>query len=254
MDKAIKNYLGLALIATLVALAAAALWYAWAYARSVGDLYPARTFTVTAEGKAVVIPDVATVTSGVVVEGGKDLAALQAQNTERANKIIAFAKNEGMETKDIKTVGYSIAPRYRSYGCGRGACPPAEIVGYSVSQSIEFKIRDLAKAGAIVGGLVGQGANSVSALSFVADDPRRAEDEARAEAIIKASEKAFMLAEAGHFKIGKIVSIYENNGPGPVYGYGGDRQIFQAAEVPAPVIEPGSSDVKVSVSIIYQIR
>ena len=88
MSERIKNYLGMAIIAAVLLLGAAAMKYAGAYERSVG---PAayRTFLVKGVGEIVAIPDIASFTFKILTEGGKDVAALQTQNTEKANAIIS---------------------------------------------------------------------------------------------------------------------------------------------------------------------
>ena len=45
-------------------------------------------------------------------------------------------------------------------------CPPSEIIGYTVEQGVEVKVRDFAKVGDILAGVVENGANSTSQLYF----------------------------------------------------------------------------------------
>src|SRR3989344_2616116 len=104
MSEKMKNYLGLALIVGVLATSFAA----WSYARSYGDsIEPSsfRSFTVTGEGKVVAVPDGA----------GSNIAKLQAINTEASNRAIAFVKEQGVDSKDVKTEGYVIEPQYQYY-------------------------------------------------------------------------------------------------------------------------------------------
>ncbi len=257
MDQKIKNYLGVTTTIGVIVFATSTFFYAWAYYKSVDTSYASRTFSVTAEGKVTAVPDIAKFTASVIVDGGKDLGAVQKQNTDKMNNVIDFVKNSGVEAKDIRTTNYSVNPRYQNYGCESGVCPPPQIVGYSVNQTIEGKIHLLTKHGDILGGVVKQGANSVSQLSFVVDDPEKAENDARSEAIIKANEKAKKLAKDGGFKIGKIISIYDNsNRPSPMAegGYGIAGGIQSMAYKSAPSVEPGSREITVSLTVTYEIR
>ncbi len=256
-----KQYLYVAIIIALLVGA----FSVWSYVSSYADsIQPGsfRSFSVSGEGKVVAVPDVAQFNFSVTTEGGKDVASLQAKNTEKTNAAIDFVKGKGVDVKDIKTQNYGISPRYQTYNCYRPLessvqpCPPAEIVGYSVNQNVQVKIRDFAKIGDILGGVVNAGANSVSQLQFTIDDPDAVKAEARAEAIEKARVKAEEMAEAGGFRVGRLLGIDEYGQPPVYYGYGmgGETMAKSVASVPAPAIEPGSQDVTVSVTLRYEIR
>lgn len=266
MSNTIKNYLGIALIIGALAFGMSVMSIAGSIGKSINPS-SLRSFSVNAEGKATGIPDIAEFTFSVITEGGENLAALQKENTEKMNKAIAFLKENSVKKEDIKTSQYSVHPRYENYSCGPAIyeggreskpCPPPKIVGYTIIQSATIKIRDFGKAGDIVGGVVKSGANSASSLNFTIDDPTSVQDAARAEAIEKAEKKAKNIAKAAEFRIGKLISIYEaqQGYPGIYYaksaglGMGGDAE--QAA--PAPLIEPGSEDVTVQVTLTYEIR
>ena len=266
MSEKIRDYLGIAIIVAALAFGYAAVSYVQTYSRS-SEPTSYRSFSVTGDGKAVAIPDVAAFSFSVITEGGKSLADLQKQNTEKANKAIAFIKSSGVDAKDIQTQNYSVNPRYQSFNCGPrplgmpypeiAPCPPSEIVGYTVTQSVGVKIRNFAKAGDIVSGVVEQGANSVTQLSFTIDDPSKPQSEAREKAIVKAKEKAKAVAKAGGFRIGRLLSIDEGGYPGPyydAYGKGGGFVSAAVESAPAPTIEPGSQDVTVSVTLRYEIQ
>jgi uncharacterized protein YggE len=258
MDTKIKNYAGASIILSLALFAIASFWYVASFSKSVTS---DRSFTVSGEGKVVAVPDVAELSFGVLTEGGKNLADLQKENANKTNAIIAFLKESGIDEKDIKTQSYTVTPRYKSYYCppptGAGystSCPPAEIVGYSVSQSVAVKIRDVNKAGDIVGGVVEKGANTVLGPTFTVDDSTLLENQARKEAIFRAKEKAKAIAGAGGFRLGKILSLQEGiYFPSPISqpflgkgGYGGESAGID--------IEPGSQEIRVNVTIIYEIR
>lgn len=257
MNDKIKNYLGIVIIAAILILSFAAVSYVNSYASSIQPS-AFRSFSVTAEGKVAVVPDVAQFSFGITIEGGKDIAALQKENTEKSNKIIEFIKSSGVKKEDIKTQAYNVEPRYQYSECmpvirGSGkVCPPPEIVGYTINQSALVKVRDFAKIGDILAGVAGNGANSVSQLSFTLDDPTSAQDQARNEAISKAIEKAKGVAKAGGFRIGRLLSIEEGGGYYPVYALKSFDD--EAATFPAPTIEPGTQETTVSVILRYEIK
>ncbi len=250
----IKNYLGVAIIVSVLILAFSAWNYADSYSKSIAP--NARSFSVSGKGKITAIPDVAGFNFSVITEGGKNLGDLEKENAEKTNKAIEFVKASGVEAKDIKTENYGINPRYSNSYCPNlsgGVCPPPEIIGYAINQNIAVKVKDFGKISGIIEGVVKNGANSVSGLTFKIDDPTRAENEARKVAISKAKEKAKSVASAGGFSLGRLLSIDENNGPPIFYGMSAVGKSADSAPTP-PTIEPGSQEIVVNVSLRYEIQ
>ena len=275
MDPQVKNRLAYVAMFALI-MGSLALWgYVHVYSKST-EPSSFRSFSVSADGDAVAIPDVALFTFEIITEGGTDVADLQQENTQKTNDAIAFVKSKGVDAKDIATQGYTVEPRYQYFDCGptpvyyEGGgvsgmavpgvdhpCPPSEIVGYTVRTVVSVKVRNFKEAGNILSGVVQNGANSVSGLQFTVDDSAIVENEARAEAITKAKEKAQALANAGDFRLGRLLSISEGGGVTPFYdkrlyaeGMGGDMPIA----APVPTIEPGSQEFHVMMTLTYEIR
>lgn len=252
----IKNYLGIAIVLAIFLFAVGYLSYVNTYSKSIQPS-SFRSFSVTGEGKVTAIPDIAQFTFSVITQGGKDIAALQKENTDKTNKAITFLKAQNIDAKDIKTTSYNLEPRYQYYDCDRimgsvEPCPPPEIVGYTITQTVSVKIRDFTKIGTIFSGVVDNGANSVSSLSFTIDDPTAVENQARDEAIAQARGKAELVAKAGGFRVGRLISIEE--GYQPFYGYGLGGGTKAESVVPAPIIEPGSQEVTINVTLRYEIQ
>lgn len=261
MDKTIKNYLGFSLILGIIALAGSVFFIANSYNNSVERSFVS-TFSATGEGKAVSAPDIAKFSFSVLTQGGKNIAELQKENAEKMNDAIEFLKSSGVENKDIATQNYNLEPRYQYFTCPQSKtskpCPPAEIVGYSISQTVVVKVRNFDMISEILSGVVESGANSVSQLSFAIDDPVALKNQAREEAIAKAMEQAESVANAAGFKIGRLISINEG-AISPIfrtkigfaesadYGIGG-------MEALSPSIEPGSQEVTVNMTLTYEIK
>jgi len=255
----IKKYVSAAFGVGALLLAFAAWNYSDAFSKSIQPS-SFRSFSVSAEGRAVSIPDVAEFTFSLVTQGGKDMTKIQAENTNKMNKAIAFVKANGVDDKDVKTQNYSLQPRYQYYSCANPEssvrpCPPPEIVGYEINQTVLVKVRDFAKVGEILAGVVNNGANSVSSFQFTIDDPTSVQDTARAEAIQKAKTKAEALAKVGGFSVGRLLGITEGgNYPRPMMldyatkGFGG------AETSVAPSIAPGSQETTVNVTLQYEIK
>ncbi|MEI6494570.1 MAG: SIMPL domain-containing protein [bacterium] len=256
MDPKIKNYIGwLSALALLVASFAM-----FSYVGTYADMarMGAPSFSATGEGKVVAKPDIASFSFQVVDQGGKDIGAVQKTNTDKVNKVLDYLKKEGVKAEDITTSGYNIEPRYQYYGCNNGGvCPPSEIAGYTVNQSVDVKVRDFSKVGQMLGGVVASGANTVSQLSFKVDNETRLRAEARALAIKKAEAQAKETARAAGVKLGRLLFIEESNNPiGPIpYGVGGGADMKLSAEVASvPNIAPGSQEIVVNVVLRYELK
>ena len=262
MNKYIKDGLGVAGIVFGVAVGWAAIGMSGAYSKSI-EPSSYRSFSVSAEGEEVAVPAVAEFSFSVITEGGKDLAALRDENAKKVNGAIEFIKSNEVDAKDIKTSSYQVTPRYETSDCysvyssGR-TCPPPQIVGYTVTSSSAVKVRDFSKVGELLSGVVENGANSVSGLSFKIDDRTVVEGKARDKAIAKAMDQAKSISSAAGFKVGKLISINDSRYY-PVYGatsYSKDSVLGMGGieAAPSPVIEPGSETVKVTVTMTYEIR
>ncbi|MDP3741015.1 MAG: SIMPL domain-containing protein [bacterium] len=274
MNEKVKNSLGVAIIIAVFIFAGSALGYVKYYGKSIQPS-SFRSFSVTAEGKAVAIPDVAEFTFSVITEGTKKLPDLQKENTSKTNAIIAYLKEQGIGEKDIKTTSYYVSPRYEYFNCPQPIydpnnaatfsprpCPPPEINGYTINQTVSVKIRNFDKTGEILSGAVERGANSVSQLNFTIDDRSRVEQEARAQALGRAKEKAEATARAGGFRLGRLLGIDDSYSPYPYYdqyGYaresgGGAGAGLPEKSIPPTSIEPGSQEVIVNLILRYEIE
>ncbi len=273
MNQNLKNLLGVISALAILTLSYAALSYVNSYGKAIQPS-SFRSFSVSGEGRANAVPDIAEFNFQVITEGGTDIANLQAKNTETMNKAIDFVKTQGISDQDIKTQSYNVSPRYQTADCrvlptpllmsvpdaGVSApvslnknCPPPSIVGYTISQTVGVKIRDFQKIGGLMSGIVKNGANEVGALSFAVDDPTKAQDKARDEAIAKAQAKAEAIAKAGGFKIGRLLGIQEGS-QYPMYNTAVMTGFSAKSESAAPNIQPGSQEINVSVSLQYEIE
>jgi uncharacterized protein len=255
MSEKTKNYLGVAVIISILIVAVSAWSFSRSYSRSI-EPSSFRSFSVSGEGEVVAVPDVAEFSFSVITQGGTNIAELQSTNTEETNAAIDFVKSQGVEARDIKTREYNLEPRYQFFSCPRdgGPCPPPEIVGYTITQTVLVKVRDFTKIGDILGGVVDAGANSVSQLNFTIDEPEEIQNQAREEAIEQAKEKAKSIAKAAGFSLGRLLSISESGGvtPPPIVFRESALSVDSGAF--APTIEPGSQEVTVRVTLTYEIR
>ncbi len=256
-DKRFKILVFLVLILLGVALGAYA-HLAYVQARQVdGNL---STISVSGTAETFVKPDVATFSFSVFAEE-KDAVAAQKKSADAINAISAYLKEQGIEEKDIKTINYSLNPKYEytQVPCTSwGPCPGGKqnLVGYSVDQTVSVKVRSIEKAGDLIAGVGTKGATNVGGVEFTIDDTDAAKEQVRKEAIEDAQEKAKRLAESLDVRLGSLVNYFEDT-PGPIYnGYGGDAMMMKSAEaqMSAPEITPGEHTLTSNVTLIYKVR
>lgn len=220
------------------------------------DVYPTKTITMTAEGEALAVADIASFSFSVNEEGNSSDEA-QKKATEKINKALDYFKSNGVEEKDIKTEDYSIFPKYENVApCYAFDCPPSEpkIVGYTVSQTIRVKVRDTDNTGKFLSELTKFQINNVSGISFTIDDEDAIYDSARKDAVEKAKLKAETLAKSLGVKLGDVISFSEDTSPyyaNEAYGMGGDAMMKSAA---APSVPKGENKYTSRVYVTYELK
>ncbi|MBP9697736.1 MAG: SIMPL domain-containing protein [Candidatus Moranbacteria bacterium] len=250
-----ENMVKMIKAAALVLIAVAAVMASYQYKLSVSGTYPTRTFSVDGTGEIDAVPDLATFSVTVTTDGGKNVTEVQTANTEKMNTVTAFLKEQGIDKKDLKTSQYNLSPRYSYVQCfAAGNCPAPTITGYNLTQTLEVKVRENDKLGDLLSGVVASGANSVSEVRFVVDDDTAAKDAAREEAIADAKKKAKATAKAAGFRLGKLVTLYENANPVMPYGMGGALDMAATKSEAVPVVEPGTQSTKVQVTLTYEVK
>lgn len=250
------------LILFLLTLTLSVLTFAFTYSSKTGpDSY--RTFTVTADAKAVSAPDLAEFSYTIFTEGKPDeLKKIEKENSDKVAAVLDFLLNAEVDEKDIKTENYSVEPKYRYFQCNSdGTCKEPEITGYKIIQTTAVKVRDLDKVGELLAGVTNLEVNSISRLNFSLEDKVALENQARAEAIKKAKSKAEITAKSGDFRLGKLINVSESFGGGILPYYGGVNENAKMAtmdvvseEVSETVVSTGSQEVVINVVLTYSIK
>lgn len=209
------------------------------------------TITLTGTGEIAVAPDEAVITSGVVSEAQTAREALDANNAAIA-RVIDAIKEAGIEARDIQTSGFSVTPRYRyPRNDGRDESEIPRIIGYTVSNTVSVRVRDLDKLGPVMDQVVTVGANRIDGVNFIVSDADARLDEARGVAVRDARRKAEIYAEAAGVRLGRLVSISEAGGfmpPRPKAEFAMARA--DAMSVP---VEIGEERLNVQVNITWEL-
>ena len=213
---------------------------------SVGALSDGTLLNVSAQAEARRVPDVATISAGVVTQAADGNTAMR-QNAEQMAKVMAAIKAAGIAEKDIQTSGVSLNPQYRYV---ENEAP--SITGYQATNTVSLKVRDITKLGKVLDSLAAQGANQINGPSFQIDQPEPVYDEARLAALKKAKDRAETYAKALDLKVRRIISISEGGGGGfrPV------PMMAMSARGKAEMdtaVSPGETEVSVSLDVVFEL-
>lgn len=200
---------------------------------------------VVGEGRVTVAPDYAQIASGVSTRG-KTVKEASDANSKTMAAIIKALIDSGVAQNDVQTSRFSVQPVY---------LPPApnteaKLAGYSVSNQVRAKIRQIDKLGEILDRLIAAGATDVGNIAFLVSDPSKALDQAREAAIADARRKAEVYARAAGIRLGQVEWITEASGFGPVPLRGQGASGARAAAVP---IATGDDTLEVTVTVGFTI-
>ena len=206
---------------------------------------------VSATGRVVRAPDVATVRAGVVTQGATAAAALQDNATHMA-QVIASVKSAGIAARDLSTSNVSLQPQYR-YADNQ----PPVITGYQATNSVSVKFRDIARSGAVLDALVKAGANQIEGPAMSLAQPDAALDAARVEAVKRAQARAALYAQAAGMRVERMLSINEageNDGGSPQPPVMFRVSAMSARDGASTQVLPGETDVTVTINVRFVLK
>jgi len=206
------------------------------------------TIVVTGSGKVTVVPDMATISLGVLVQRNTAKAAREAA-AESMTKVVAAVKALGIDDKDIASSSISLQPTY-DY-TNNGGTP--HISGYQLQNTITITVRDLSKLGDVLDDSVISGATTVDGISFDVADRTAAEAKAREAAVADAKAKADTLAKGVGVSITGVASISENVQTPVWYGQAVPMAAGAAQDSAKTPVMPGSTDVTIQVQVTFLI-
>lgn len=201
--------------------------------------------SVSATGEASRAPDVATASAGVVTQAA-DASAAMRENAAQMARVMEALRGAGVAERDIQTTGISIHPVYR-----HAQDEEPRITGYSASNTVSLKVRDVSRLGAVLDALVSSGANNVNGPSFEIDQPEAVYDEARQAALKQAQARAEMYAQSLGLRVRRIVSISEGGGfqpPVPMM-----KAMAMDARMESAPVAPGETTLSANLDVVFEL-
>jgi uncharacterized protein YggE len=202
---------------------------------------------INATGEVTRVPDVAVISAGVVTRAATAGSAIQ-DNSARMERVIAALKAAGVADRDVQTSSINLNPEYR-YGENQ----PPKLVGYSVSNTVSIRFRDIRNSGKILDALVTEGANQINGPTLTIDKPESALDEARMNAIANGKARAELYARTLGKRVARVVSVSESASSYPVPP---PMPVMMEARAQAAdtKIVPGDQKLQVSVAMVFDLQ
>jgi uncharacterized protein YggE len=202
---------------------------------------------ISATGEVTRVPDIAIISAGVVSRSATATGALQ-DAADRMQRVLAALKRAGVEDRDLQTSNISLNPEYRYV-----ENQPPQLTGYTASNQLTIRFRDIRNSGKILDALVSQGANQINGPSLTIDKPEAALDEARARAVAAGRARAELYARSLGMRIVRVVSVSESGGyavppPMPMYAR---AETAQAADTK---IVPGEQKLQVTLAMTFELQ
>lgn len=207
-----------------------------------------RSVTVVGEASNQETNQVATFNAGVnAVNDNRDVAIKEVNDTISA--MIESVKKFGIADADIKTQNMNIYQNQESYY--EEGSQKQRLGQWNVSNTVEIKLRDVAKASELTELLSKSGANNVWGPNYSLDETAGAEDALTEKAIENAREKAERMAAASGARLGKVIQVVEGSSGGVVTPF---ARMDQGAGGGGAPMEPGSTMVTKMVTVTFELK
>ncbi len=202
---------------------------------------------IVATGESLRTPDIVVINAGIVTEAPTASEALRANNRQM-NGVFRALQSAGFADRDIQTASISLSPRYDHSNRNE-----RRLLGYTASNQLTIRFREIEQAGTVIDMLVAQGVNQINGPSFRVDSPEEALDEARRDAVTTARTRAELYAAAAGMRVVRIVAISEAGASRPpvVMQRMASAAMDMAESVP---VAPGEQRLTANVSVTFELQ
>lgn len=197
---------------------------------------------VTGTGNVFSEPDTLAADFAVEADASTIDKALDRANTAATRMRDALLRS-GVVKADLQTTNAGISPKRNDRN---------DITGYTVSQALTAKIRNLPRAGALMSAAIAAGGDAarLNGVSFLIEDEAALLTDARRKAFADARAKAELYAREAARSLGRVVKVSEES-PSYRTPFGQNNMAVADSAVP---IEPGRQQLTVSVTVEWALN
>lgn len=176
--------------------------------------------STTGSAEVRVVPDLADLAFQVEARN-TDLTKARNEQAERMSRVLTTLRNAGVKNSELQTSQVEIVPHYDNRAeapfsptSGRPSVESVTARFYSVSQSVACTLHDVKKVANVTADAVTAGVTGVREATLRTSELRKYRDQARAQAVRAAKEKAVALAGELAAKVGRPFTITESASEG----------------------------------------
>ncbi len=213
---------------------------------------------VTGTGSLNLAPDITLVMLGVEATSPSVTEARNEAATAM-EAVVTAVKTNGLSDEDIQTTSFNIWPQYdRQEVVTNGVRSTVRVLsGYTVSNDVVIKVRDIDAVGTIIDDVVDAGGDAarINGIDFSIEDPGAYTTDLREDAVNAAIENAKHFATLTGVTLGKLVYVTEIGDEPVVQGIAESRAFaLPAAAAPPTGISGGSLDLTLTVRAGFAIE
>ncbi len=213
---------------------------------------------VTGTGSLNLAPDITLVMLGVEATSPSVTEARNEAATAM-EAVVTAVKANGLSDEDIQTTSFNIWPQYdRQEVVTNGVRSTVRVLsGYTVSNDVVIKVRDIDAVGTIIDDVVDAGGDAarINGIDFSIEDPGAYTTDLREDAVNAAIENAKHFATLTGVTLGKLVYVTEIGDEPVVQGIAESRAFaLPAAAAPPTGISGGSLDLTLTVRAGFAIE
>ena len=203
-------------------------------------------------GLVTISPDIAVLNVGVEARG-KTVQDARNQAAEAMDRIMQALKARNIESKDITTQFFNISPEY----VWNDRTRLQDLVGYRVNNQVTVKIREMESTGPIIDELVEAGGDlaRIQGISFIREDSKPFESQARKLAVEDLMAKAQQYADLTGVTLGAPIFLSETGGfTAKTAPAAMDMAFAEAGARVATPISGGELNVTISVQGVFSME
>jgi uncharacterized protein YggE len=163
-------------------------------------------------------------------------------------RVLAALKRAGVAERDIQTSSVNLNPEYRY---PENQSP--QLTGYTASNQVTIRFRDIGNSGKILDALVAQGANQINGPNMTIEHPEAALDEARTQAVAAGRARAALYARSLGMRVARLLSISESGGYRPPMPMVMMAQAERSMDAKTS-IAPGSQDLEITLAMSFELQ
>ncbi|HEY2479711.1 MAG TPA: SIMPL domain-containing protein [Solirubrobacterales bacterium] len=204
-----------------------------------------RTVAVTASATVKVPNDTAKIGFGVKRERKTRGAALQATAVGLRKVIAAATAFPGVGEGDVRTGRIDVRPVQKG-----------KVTVFRASEGAQVTLHEPSKAGELIAKGLAAGATGISGPTFTVGNEEEAFAKVLAAAFVKAKERAAVLAGQAGATLGQALTIEEGEGAefiGPRFAAAEEEGGSAVKAAPTPPTKPGTSKVKATVHVVFEL-